>query len=159
MLAEIFFKCHSLFVLLSSFRLECSTLGHIRSLLKGGHTQDLNTMWRKIPTSPLPKSPRTLCCSMEASFWAKELTVAFNLFHPSSESDLILNWILNKHTIYNCFQKQCESGIKTHWKCNYPYFISQKYKWINGLCRIPDLQSKGRMNTWLSLPHWEQAIT
>lgn len=52
MLAEIFFKCHSLFVLLSSFWLECSTLGHIRSLLKGGHTQDLNTMWRKIPTSP-----------------------------------------------------------------------------------------------------------
>lgn len=52
MLTEILFKCHSLFVLLSLFQFECSALGHIRSLLKGGHTQDLNTMWRKIPTPP-----------------------------------------------------------------------------------------------------------
>lgn len=28
---------------------------------------------------------------------------------------------------------------------------------MNGLCRIPALQSQGRMNTWLSLPPWEQA--
>lgn len=112
MLAEILFKCHSLFVLLSFFQSECSALGHIRSLLKEGHTQDLNTMWRKIPTSPHPKSPRTLCCSTEASFWAKEHNMAFNLFHLSSEADLILNWILNKHTIYKCFHKQWESGIK-----------------------------------------------
>lgn len=39
--------------------------------------------------------------------------MAFNLFHPSSEADLILSWILNKDKIYNCFHKQCESGIKT----------------------------------------------
>lgn len=28
---------------------------------------------------------------------------------------------------------------------------------MNGLCRIPALQRQGRMNTWLSLPPWEQA--
>lgn len=106
------FKCHSLFVLPSSFQFEGSALGHIRSLLKGGHTQDLNTRRRKSPSSPLPKSPCTLCCSTEASFWAKEHTMAFNLRHPSSEAELILSWILNKYTIYNCFHKQWESLLK-----------------------------------------------
>lgn len=38
--------------------------------------------------------------------------MAFNLFQPSSEAELILSWILNKNTIYNCFCKQWESLLK-----------------------------------------------